>query len=563
MNILFEAALQESNNTTQNMTTAERSRSIAPELTDADILRVWNACRFVKMGWFSAQEAMVLVDLFFENMAPLSPVLTDFFASHKNQYYLVTQEPMLCYTILMISSRYHTLPGVGGYSRSFFIHHRLWQHCQHLLLRITLGQEKISKAKTRTIGSVEALLLMSEWHPRVLQFPPETDGWDSDFLMTNPDIRDPPNLNGEIPVSSRWREDVVEPTKRFERMSWMVLNSALALAHELGVFDSSARLARQDDLVGLDAERYLEHLQSVDRDWLLFMTAWIELMKLTSSVTDTLFPLMNISSSTGSSDTFIPVLERKQFLLASWQQRYLNISDSSFPYTDTLFIEYQHLRILTNSIGMQRIVQRVLQNQTQPPSRRDSIIDFSFIERARQLNITAREYGFIEEVIDGCCQTLDKITLLRGSFHFSPMRILFRTISASIFLMKALALGVRNSKLQEALQILDRAIVTLQDGNQDDVHLKSRYAALLQVQVSRLRESLVSLYGIGCDLPSPDSYENIPGMDLGGFSDATMNDWLSLPLDPSMAPFGSAEGDFGVRLDGVDLDLDFLWQLPP
>ena len=386
MNILFEAALHESKNSSHNMSTTDNSRSIAPELTDADVLRVWNACRFVKMGWFSAREAMALMDLyvislingrgcyidvsrFFENMAPLSPVLTDFFASHKNQYYLVTQEPMLCYTILMISSRYHTLPGVGGYSRSFFIHHRLWQHCQHLLLRITLGQEKISKAKTRTIGSVEALLLMSEWHPRALQFPPETDGWDSDFLMTIPDVRDPPSLNEDIPVSSRWREDVVEPTKRFERMSWMVLNSALALAHELGVFDSTARLARQDDLVGLDAERYLEYLevrrqrlpsllftfinalssrigctspmpsdvgismpetrtslQSIDRDWLLFMNAWIELMKLTSSVTDTLFPLMNVSSSTGSSDTFIPVLERKQILLANWQQRYLNIS---------------------------------------------------------------------------------------------------------------------------------------------------------------------------------------------------------------------------------------------
>lgn len=213
---------------------------------------------------------------------------------------------------------------------------------------------------------------------------------------------------------------------------------------------------------------------------------------------------------------------------------------------------------------MQRIVQRVLQDQTQPPSRGDSIIDSSFIERARQLNITAREYGFIEEVIDGCCQTLDKVTLLGGSLHFSPMRILFRTISASIFLMKALALGVRNSKLQEALQILDRAIVTLQDSNQDDVHLKSRYAALLQVQVSRLRESLVSSYsGIGSDLPSPNSYANMSAMDPGDFSDVTMNDWLSLPLDPSMAPFGSSEGDFGVRLDGVDLDLDFLWQLPP
>jgi hypothetical protein len=51
-------------------------------------------------------------------------------------------------------------------------------------------------------------------------------------------------------------------------------------------------------------------------------------------------------------------------------------------------------------------------------------------------------------------------------------------------------------------------------------------------------------------------------MDLGDL-DVTMNDWLSLPLDPSMAPFGSTEGDFGVRMDGVDLDLDFLWQLPP
>lgn len=96
------------------------------------------------------------------------------------------------------------------------------------------------------------------------------------------------------------------------------------------------------------------------------------------------------------------------------------------------------------------------------------------------------------------------------------------------------------------------------------MHLKSRYATLLQVQVLRLRESLVPSYsGIGNDLLSPDSYGNMSAMDPRGFSDVTTNDWLSLPLDPSMAPFGSAEGDFGVRLDGVDLDLDFLWQLPP
>jgi hypothetical protein len=68
MNILFEAALQESNNSSQNMQTTDNSRSIAPELTDADVLRVWNACRFVKMGWFSAQEAMTLMDLYAEHV---------------------------------------------------------------------------------------------------------------------------------------------------------------------------------------------------------------------------------------------------------------------------------------------------------------------------------------------------------------------------------------------------------------------------------------------------------------------------------------------------------------
>lgn len=30
---------------------------------DYDILRIWNACRFVKMGWFTAHEAMTLVDV--------------------------------------------------------------------------------------------------------------------------------------------------------------------------------------------------------------------------------------------------------------------------------------------------------------------------------------------------------------------------------------------------------------------------------------------------------------------------------------------------------------------
>lgn len=579
-------------------------------------------------------------------MHSFSPILTDFFALHQNHFYLVTQEPFLCCTILMISSRYHTLPGPGGSSRAFFIHHRLWQHCQHLLLRVTLGQEKISKAKTRNIGSIEALLLMSEWHPRSLQFPPETDGWDSDYIMTNLDARDPPPPE-ELPVSSRWREDVVEPTKRFERMSWMVLSSALALAHELGAFDPNTRISKPDDLVDIDAEIYLEHLEvrrqrlpsllfvminalssrigctspmpsavavtvpesafglqeASGKEWALVMRSWIELTEMTSSIMDTLFPRLNSTFTRTSADTFMSIVEEKQILLGGWRQRNMTMIGGKYHIgavpiqltlcftapgttTDVLFIEFQHLRILVNSIGMQWVVQKVLSRH---PRDEESTIDHSFIEKARQINLTGREYGFIEEVIDGCCQTLERIATLgsTGSLHYSPMRVFFRAISSSIFLMKALALGVRNGKLHEALQILDRAIAALKESNLDDVHLKSQYASLLHTHTARLRRSLV-LSNPGSTIPRPRVAEPVevshtpetsssashPGpleregmgnlpLDLQDLPDFGVNEWLSLPFEPSMAPFGPEEGDLGLRLDGVDLDLDFLWQLPP
>lgn len=209
---------------------------------------------------------------------------------------------------------------------------------------------------------------MSEWHPRSLQFPPDTDGWDSDFIMTHLDARDPPLTDEEVPVSARWREDVVEPTKRFERMSWMVLNSALALAHELGAFDPSTRVPKPDGLLGIDAEMYLEHLelrrqrlpsllfvymnvlssrigctspmpsdadisvpvsrlllgQREGREWISFMNSWIEITKMSGSVMGALYPLMNAPMALDTAGRFMSMVEEKQILIANWRQEHLS-----------------------------------------------------------------------------------------------------------------------------------------------------------------------------------------------------------------------------------------------
>lgn len=163
-----------------------------------------------------------LIGRFRQNLAPLSPVSRGFDLSHEKHYKLITQEPLLCCVILMISSRYHILSGHGGLARSTIVHHRLWEHCQHLVMRIIFGQEKRSKAKTRTRGSIEALLLIIEWHPQAIHLPPASDGWDSSTLLTDIDPRDDQFDNQADTTNdneAQWLRDVILPAKTSDRMS--------------------------------------------------------------------------------------------------------------------------------------------------------------------------------------------------------------------------------------------------------------------------------------------------------------------------------------------------------
>jgi len=172
-----------------------------------------------------------------------------------------------------------------------------------------------------------------------VHFPPDSDGWDSDVFLTMPDTRDPP-LSHEIPALERWKRDVIEAIKRSEQMSWMVLSSALALSHEVGILDKKAAFSGKSlsvsQAVKSDAETCTEHLKirrgklpkllccfinlmtsrlgctsfmcpaytvtllevdkalntDHDQHWQSFMSCGVELTQLTKSIRDTLFPLM-------------------------------------------------------------------------------------------------------------------------------------------------------------------------------------------------------------------------------------------------------------------------------
>ncbi|OJJ30505.1 hypothetical protein ASPWEDRAFT_55076 [Aspergillus wentii DTO 134E9] len=582
-----------------------------------ETLNVWEACRFVKMGWFTSREAVTFVDLFFKNMSYLSPILTNFYADHRNHHWLLTRDPVLCCTILMISSRYHVLPGAGGESRNFFIHHRLWQHCQQLITRLTFGQERSSKSRIRSIGTIEALLLISEWHPRSLHFPPESDGWDSDLISAAPEPQEDSDSDSS---ANRMLEDMIEPARRSDQMSWMLLGSALSLAHELGIFETENKelscTSGYEEFISIEQIKHrrqraqrllyvyinqlawrigcvslmpqsLNHVilggqttrelnQSGDA-WLTFMDSWIDLTKLAKSVTDMFFPSISFARQQLHSGRYIGLLDHFRPLLTQWKEKYLKRQLLDQPFFNVLFIEYHFVRVYTHSVGMQAVVERVLAG-TDPSQ---------VVEEVRPMNIDPIDYEYIQEVIDGCCQILQKVTHLAelGALRFSPVRIFLRITSSSIFLMKALSLGTRQAKLRESLDILENCIHALKTNALDDIHLSTRYAELLAMHVSRLRRNLLASSKTmkngraatrrSSTGPPPwadnnrsnsTSVEDPVAQDMSDMSfisslnDMAADDWLSLPFDPSMAPFGvSSGGQFPAYEGGA---LNFIWNMP-
>lgn len=99
----------------------------------------------------------------------------------------------------------------------------------------------------RTLGSCEALLLLSEWHPRSLHVPAGDDG---DSIVVKDDVRR--TIASTAGIGGRIRIDWLEPVWRSDRMCWSMLGNALALAVELGIFDEydnttiGARESRRD-----------------------------------------------------------------------------------------------------------------------------------------------------------------------------------------------------------------------------------------------------------------------------------------------------------------------------
>ncbi|KAL2201093.1 hypothetical protein P885DRAFT_65386 [Corynascus similis CBS 632.67] len=259
------------NRNTSHQEAPAAEQAIDPELSKRDLssepgyseaIKAWGRFRFVRAGWFTAQEAIDYIDYYYKYLSPLTPISPPTFNNPASHLTLLTEEPILTVTLLTIASRYRRMPGTGGHCRSHAIHEQLWTYLRGMIERVVWGQEAfgggfcgsgaediqssstapwrgLRRGSLRTLGTIESLMILTEWHPRALHFPPNeaTD----ELMLPSYDPPSPGAFGGTKKPSAgfggRRIESWLEPAWRSDRMCWMLLSTGMGLAYELGVFD--------------------------------------------------------------------------------------------------------------------------------------------------------------------------------------------------------------------------------------------------------------------------------------------------------------------------------------
>lgn len=200
----------------------------------------------------------------------------------------------------------------------------------------------LRKGSLRTLGTIESLMILTEWHPRALHFPPAeaTD----ELMLPSYDVADTYSTDDENGhrqpggVGGKRIESWLEPAWRSDRMCWMLLSTGMGLSYELGVFDNiDELLAAGGEMMRpeYDDEAYRLRAARIKRLLLIYVTqlagrlGWTNMVPENLRVNDPAFaPRKRTSSVEGKtpetattvSNTFnyIPNLELDDQIIHCW-----------------------------------------------------------------------------------------------------------------------------------------------------------------------------------------------------------------------------------------------------
>ncbi|KAL8803770.1 MAG: hypothetical protein Q9182_002980 [Xanthomendoza sp. 2 TL-2023] len=539
-------------------TTGSQHLAESPEITDA--LGAWSRLRFVRAGWFTAREAIGitvrnLVDIhrsYYRYLDPLTPISPPDFHSPATHPRFLNEEPMLAVTVLTIASRYKQLSGPGAESRSYMVHERLWSYLQNMITRMFWGQEQFGggfcgagmkrlpprsaiKGGLRTMGTIESLLLLSEFHPRSMHFPPGDDG--DDILTSIEEFHPPPSQDETAREGPFFDESTVvgwsEPALRSDRMCWSLIGMSHTLAHELGVFgdfnrgfralrppDSSGIISSPDEQRSDRIERLLYiyinsacgrfgfppmydghdedldlhgiHTRITNRPYSqdlidTVQEAWTDITLIMKACNAHLFTSRDHTEVLIQNGGYMTFLEQLQPLMNSYHQKLELANLPQYPLI-ILTIELEYFRLYVFSLALQAVLGHWTTNVA--PGNEEQMSNLAFSELYRRNEV------YIIEVVKAARNLLRLVVdgLLPDDYlKHAPVRTYFRILSGAMFLLKTFALGAKEDEVGMSLQLLDKTVQALRTSVVDDVHLCLRIADLLERLTSNLRHKFVRL----------------------------------------------------------------------
>nr|POF13963.1 putative transferase caf17, mitochondrial [Quercus suber] len=561
-------------NMQRQATDAARTASVqsADSIAYASALRAWSRFRFVRAGWFTAKEAIDYVQYFYTYLAPLTPVAVPDFRAPSEHERLLTQELMLTVTILLIASRHMQLEGPGKVTRPQSIHDKLWKYLSGMVDRVIWGQEQfgggfcqagsepgadvnpLSRKGLRTLGTVESLVLITEWHPRAMHFPPEED--DEELMIPDERILTP-DLNDSDPsvgIGGQRMDAWLEPCWRSDRMCWMLLGISTSLAFEIGVFDTSdwQRHAKSANGKPLSAEdlRAYDWRRSNVRDLLLvYVTQTSGRLGLTSMLPgnyskpeDSRLYRAEIGQHNGLKETILhfwlrmaaimregnqrvfankeftrdlirngdykAALEQLQRPVDEWRRDFDRCAAIPKHMRYILEIEYEYCRVYLNALPLQAVAERCASEQA------STLLDHPLESTARNglkpdpaaiaPETLAKQFGGDRKymvLVGDSARNLLKIVVdglaAVDYLKHAPVRTYFRIISVAIMLLKSFSLGASENDVADSLTLLDRTVEALRTSVVDDVHVASRFADLLDTLTQSLKPRLVRISADG------------------------------------------------------------------
>lgn len=456
-------------------------QSLPPRAQKArqEALETWRKMRLVRAGWFKAEEALDYMEYFYTHLAPMTPLTLSNYRDPSTHKKLLAEEPVLALAILALTSRYCPLNTYSRECRRSEIHKQLWTSLTNIVQRLLWGQEQFGggfcgagmaplsktvtgqitwKGSLRTLGTVEALLLLTDWQPRALHFPPLDHDDTLIYYESEQDTSTPQQSSdsANLPYST-W----LEPAWRSDRMSWMLLGLAQSLSFELGVFDTRhefcghqhgpdsdcahrRRLRRMvityvsqiSGRIGIQSslhpsqdhdERGPEMSTSSDR----MQKLWFDIAGVMYDANDQIFPSRESTVELIESGRYKQSIAAFKPRLQAWTDDFDRIKNELAPtMRHILRMEYEYARLYINSLGLQKVVgQMALQNR-------------NTISRGPSTNLVAvheENRGYIEDVRDAATQILKEACDGLGGLEalsYSPVRTFLRTLSGMMFSLK-------------------------------------------------------------------------------------------------------------------------------